>query len=784
MARTKIDAMIRELAETRIEAQRERTALEAQQWVAAVEEKASIAVTPTKVKLPIDYSIIAKGSSEEIRKLAEEYTTKEFRALMLETTCRGNNSLHLAAQFNTPEAIATILTLMGEEASTLAVQSNVEGMPPAVLLNKNKKLAEKGGLDRAASLMVPITKSAPTSELSELIDINKLLSERYPHMVSSPIKDNLVLAVQAVNETRQHIEASSTHLTVNLHGSREEIEHLREVNNKINSMRISASVARLFSFKETAELNAEYAIKAKVANCGELADMIYVNLKSKDFKSSSEVFYLNNADHVFNVIGRTPGSNPNGPTSWGENTVVADAWSGDVYLASELSSRLKGYRHIQYQGETHYYLEPFNPRFHKFTVFRASYPTEEKTCSASNHSKCIEVLPSATAYDKLFYQPELIKHKVLEEKFATAQKTFIEVESTSQRKLAELTSARERDTKANKKAIADAERRIHEIMNENKDANGKSYGHNPFGRVLSIITVGGFKQRWMHDSRDAHPQKSAALKKEATETRVFAAHFKVENNKLAAARADWATKLDEHHAEAVKLELILKSSALHAGYNGILSALRKEEKLSVRAATLADQTHSAYKQLHGESIAAERMARLTDLHKNIRGEYLAAVTSIPGRMIEDTIHVGGFVAHTAREGVEKGAAAVSGITEHFVTESDPFSDSSPVDPIRVTEVHAEVSRFLKSIGEARKTVASESRKAISSAVDLMARILPYVPRGGDDMDIGYAEHSSSSSSGAADTLPTPGTVTTPDPSLDGSAIEDDEIGYDASWNPN
>lgn len=792
MAYTKVDSVIQDITDTSINSWRT-----THEIVTTVTDKAHVEVTtPISAKYPLDYSIIAKGSSEEIRKLAKEYETKEFRALMLETTCRGNNPLHLAAHFNTPKSIATILTLIGEEGSALAVQSNADGLPPFQLLNQNKKLAKTGELSEAKSIMGPITKSAPTSDFSELIDINKLLSERYPHLISSPQKDYLELAVQAVNETRKLIKHSSTHLAVNLDGSEEQREQFINVNNKIISNRKIASAVPLNSFKETAELYSKYAIESKVGNCSELACMMFANLKNKGFTSSSEVLSLNHGDHIFNVIGRIPGSNLNDPTTWGDNAIVADAWSGDVYLASELSSRLKGYRSIQYQGVYQCYLEPFNPRFHKLAVRSDSYPTEEKP-----------VLPSSALKAPPSAPNKLVTLKTLQKTFAADQKEFIDAESASQRKLAELTSTRERGIKANKNAIANAERRMHEIKNENKDANGESYGFNPFGKALAIITIGAVPQRWMRDYRAAHTQKHDTQVKGIEDAKAFVASYEEEMNKLEAARADWKTKLEMHHAEAVKLMLDLNSSAFHSGYNGILSALGKEEKLSARASKLAEQTHSAYKLLHGEAEAANRTAQLTDLHQNKRGEYLAALTGTPGRMIEDTINVGGFFAHVAREGAKRGVLAVNGVTEHFVTESDPFSDSVPVDPIRVTEAHAEVARFLESISVASKTVASESRKTLSSTADLVARTFPSAPRGGDDMDIGYASDSDSTSSGN-DTSPTPeGTATpkaepttyelaaaatpaptsTPDStptSTPTSTIEDDEIGYSASWSPN
>lgn len=356
-----------------------------QEIVAIIKNRMSDTVNPNGLECPIDYSIIAHGSPDEIRELASEYDPTRFRTLMLEPTCRGNNPLHLAAKFNTPEAIATILTLMGEEGSALAVRSNAEGIPPGAYLIKNPNLQTESEFHKAAAAIVPITRNAPTLAFSALIDINQLTTERYPQVNDSQIK-NLELAAQCVNETRGLIEHSSTHILVNLQGSSGEFKHLKEVRDRVKDMRKAVAKSLLSSSREVSAVAAEYAINYKVGNCAELADIMYEKLKNKSCTSSNEIFSLANGDHDFNVIARTPGSNPNDPTTWGDNCIIADAWSGEVYLASEIPSKLKGVRAIDYQGDIHYYLEPYNARFHKLVVIQATYPEKSESLISSNSS--------------------------------------------------------------------------------------------------------------------------------------------------------------------------------------------------------------------------------------------------------------------------------------------------------------------------------------------------------------------------------------------------------------
>lgn len=349
---------------------------------------------PVGKKGPISYSTMASGSADEIRMLAEDYAQnqaeEEFNELLKTTTCRGNNSLHLAAQYNTYEGIVELLTIMGEEILPLTTQSNHSGNPPIRLLNQNKTLANKDQeeFDKLASMMFTLTRSKPTSELTQLIDPNALFSERYSHIQNERFKYNFKMAVDVINETRGVIKKSSSHHAVNLPYSKTKQDEMKEVTAAIISMRRRALFSSLFSFRDTSEIIADYAQQREVANCGELATIVYVSLKRKRFNSSCEVIHITNGDHVFNVIDRIPGSDINDPSTWGENALIADAWSGDVYMASELPLRLKAYHFVDYKKKEQFYIAPFNPYFHKLKVLNTYYPDVEKEELAEN-SDCM-----------------------------------------------------------------------------------------------------------------------------------------------------------------------------------------------------------------------------------------------------------------------------------------------------------------------------------------------------------------------------------------------------------
>jgi hypothetical protein len=70
-------------------------------------------------------------------------------------------------------------------------------------------------------------------------------------------------------------------------------------------------------------------------------------------------------DHAFNVLGLSLTAKPACPSSWGPDAVIVDAWIGEVYSASELGTRLKNYSQVTSGDKVSYFLESYNPNYHR-----------------------------------------------------------------------------------------------------------------------------------------------------------------------------------------------------------------------------------------------------------------------------------------------------------------------------------------------------------------------------------------------------------------------------------
>jgi len=86
----------------------------------------------------------------------------------------------------------------------------------------------------------------------------------------------------------------------------------------------------------------------------------------------AELFYLEGGNHVFLVLGRNPSSDPSKYKEWGGEAVICDTWSGKVFPASEIESKLKNFVRESKtpEGNPRTTLEPFSPEKHVPTLLK------------------------------------------------------------------------------------------------------------------------------------------------------------------------------------------------------------------------------------------------------------------------------------------------------------------------------------------------------------------------------------------------------------------------------
>ena len=88
--------------------------------------------------------------------------------------------------------------------------------------------------------------------------------------------------------------------------------------------------------------------KYSLGNCYEMALQAFDYLLYSPAASqvNFEIFTIQGGDHIFDVIGRNPKTDPSNPKTWNKDAVICDPWNekNNVYLASEYQQKLKSWR--------------------------------------------------------------------------------------------------------------------------------------------------------------------------------------------------------------------------------------------------------------------------------------------------------------------------------------------------------------------------------------------------------------------------------------------------------
>lgn len=107
------------------------------------------------------------------------------------------------------------------------------------------------------------------------------------------------------------------------------------------------------------ETTSEVAQKYKIGNCTELS---IVGQECGQKMASTEIYDIQNGNHVFLVIGRDAKSLPWDYKNWGLNAVVCDSWSGACFPASKIEEYLMDYDdNIELDGINHTKVKLFDP---------------------------------------------------------------------------------------------------------------------------------------------------------------------------------------------------------------------------------------------------------------------------------------------------------------------------------------------------------------------------------------------------------------------------------------
>ncbi|GEM_PF-3488596 len=292
------------------------------------------------------------GEDPELIKCLARHLKKNHKMdLLLAVDQEGNSPLHHAVMLKKTEMANALLSVMDENSKCDAVTMiNNTGKSPFNIACEIRKKDRAQGLgefktnpgNALIAILEPLAVRNRMKPLNEPLD-EKKVAARYPN-ANHRLQRNLKVGCEVANKLRGIPKLKSVS-----HGSFNDDPDSHDIKRTNRDMQkkyfaLNALIPAAFNdkteaqkeyFKRLDQLTQEY----KLSNCEILA---ILGLKVLDEIASDlhgEVFATHNGDHAFLVIDRDPNSSTTDFTKWG-NAVVVDIWSGEVFPANEIPSKL------------------------------------------------------------------------------------------------------------------------------------------------------------------------------------------------------------------------------------------------------------------------------------------------------------------------------------------------------------------------------------------------------------------------------------------------------------
>lgn len=266
--------------------------------------------------------------------------------------------------------VDTLIDEVGLDAvRAMSIIVNNDGrLPVHLIANLPFNACERDKHKMLYHKMYDLMTSYPVTGLSDQLDID-VINRQINLDHDEQLENYLCVVVEAVNQTRKEISYSNTHPSFNgLDDNRKS-----DINDTMRKMRASAGHG---SVPLTAEMITRAAVSAKQfshGNCHEYSCVLAEHLMKQLPELTVEIVKIKYGDHAFVVIGRDQDSDIASPETWGANAIVCDAWTGDVYKASELHKRLLTSSFISTNsGEDLRVLKSYNPEFHRLQLIFSS----------------------------------------------------------------------------------------------------------------------------------------------------------------------------------------------------------------------------------------------------------------------------------------------------------------------------------------------------------------------------------------------------------------------------
>jgi hypothetical protein len=371
----------------------------------------------------LHYALRKRCSAEIIKIMldsAQLLGLDQLAAFQRYTDKNGYNILHTAAMHSTAAILQTIVDSLGSEARNEALKQNLRCSLPIESLRYNKNLDVK----KTRKILKALSLDKDMKDLATPIVFSDLIANPKLQYADRGLLENLHYGCIAANYVRRKFKRSFTHPTINKLG-KSELAQLEKDSN-FNRTKFAILTKQRAQFNQTKDekiiarikLNQDCIEHCAEGRCGEYADAVLNVLRQMSVPTRFEIFEIKNGDHVFVVLGRIRDkNNVNTPSQWGPTAVVIDAWSGEVFPASEIEAKLRDFKF--YESAKHVcrgsITFPYNPKFHELKVqdkFSKFFESRPRVLNYSQFSpaEIAEIEKNSALIDALQQKPsQLLK---------------------------------------------------------------------------------------------------------------------------------------------------------------------------------------------------------------------------------------------------------------------------------------------------------------------------------------------------------------------------------------
>lgn len=269
----------------------------------------------------------------------------------------GNTPLHQLASssIHANQLYRFIESNSPEKAKVMAAMANNEGQLPIDRLVKQNEIIRNA--------LINLATPANYLAMNEPMNLDDLIPP-YSDYSNNKFLVAFEIGCKIANKARKAIKQSTTHPECEIHTKTQV-----EISKKIDQLRNHIPHHHRYDVEELRKYS-KLIEQFQVGNCHEYSVYALNQLtqESAKYVIRGELAHIVNGDHVFVVLNRDQNSDPHNYKTWGLNTIIVDAWYGQIFPVTEIEMKLSDYRSFEGGAFSFNILAKFNDKHHRIKI--------------------------------------------------------------------------------------------------------------------------------------------------------------------------------------------------------------------------------------------------------------------------------------------------------------------------------------------------------------------------------------------------------------------------------